>query len=137
MSYRVLDHTADYMVEVSGRTREELFAEAARAFFDTLTEVGSVRPEEAVEVRVRADDEDQLLATWLDELLFLHESEGWLFCDFRFRRLSERELEAEAWGERFDPARHAIDREIKAVTYHRLGLRREGDLLKTTIVFDL
>jgi SHS2 domain-containing protein len=137
MSYRVLDHTADYMVEVSGRTREELFAEAARAFFDTLTEVGSVRPEEAVEVRVRADDEDQLLATWLDELLFLHESEGWLFCDFRFRRLGERELEAEAWGERFDPARHAIDREIKAVTYHRLGLRREGDLLKTTIVFDL
>lgn len=137
MSYRVLDHTADYMVEVSAATREEVYAEAARALFDTVTDIASVHPDERVRVSLRAEDPEELLAVWLSELLFLHESEGWLFSQFRFERLTEGELEAEAWGERFDRARHVIDREIKAVTYHRLGLRREGDVLKTDIVFDL
>jgi SHS2 domain-containing protein len=33
--------------------------------------------------------------------------------------------------------RHPVDREVKAVTYHRLGLEREKDRCRTTIVFDL
>jgi len=137
MSYQVLDHTADYMVEVTGGTREELYSEAGRALFDILTDIASIEPQDCVAVSLEADDPDELLAAWLSELLFLHESQGFLFSQFRFQRLTERELRAEAWGERFDTTRHAIDREIKAVTYHRLGVRHEGGVFKTTIVFDL
>ena len=137
MTHRVQDHTADYMVEVSARSLQALFAEAALALFEAVTDVKTVRPRESVRVRVEAADPEELLVTWLTELLFLHESERWLFSRFEPRLPDGRHVEGEAWGEKLDPRRHPIDREVKAITYHRMKLVREGDVIKTRIVFDL
>ncbi|MFQ5790476.1 MAG: archease [Acidobacteriota bacterium] len=133
----MLDHTADYMVEIRAPDLRSLFAEAAVAFLDILSDPETVRPRLPVAVQVEAENTEALLVSWLTELLFLYESEGWLFSRFEFFVLTGTQLEAEAWGEKLDPSRHPIDREIKAVTYHRLRLVKEGDGLKTTIVFDL
>ena len=43
MDYRIFDHTADLGVEVTGATLEELYAGAAFALFDLLTDLSSVR----------------------------------------------------------------------------------------------
>ena len=43
MGYRIFDHTADLGVEVTGATLEELYAGAAFALFDLLTDLSSVR----------------------------------------------------------------------------------------------
>ena len=135
--YRVLDHTADYMVEVFAASLPELFADAALALFDTVTDVKTIRPREEVSLSVEAADTEELLVTWLTELLFLYESERWLFCRYEPRLVNDRRVEGKAWGERLDPDRHPIDREVKAITYHRLAFAREGKLIKTRIVFDL
>jgi SHS2 domain-containing protein len=135
--YRVLDHTADYMVEVRGRDLAEVAADAAVAMFALLTDLKSVRAVERVPVRVCAETDEQLLVTWLTELLFLYETELWLFSRFDIRAAGNGKLEGEAWGERLDAARHQIDREVKAVTYHRLDLERSEEGFRTTIVFDL
>ena len=137
MPYRVLDHTADFMVEVTASSRKELFAEAARALMSVLTDLEAIRAAESVSVSLEADDTEQLLVTWLTELLFLYESKRWLFCRFAFQTLTERALEATAWGEKLDPARHEIDREIKAVTYHRLKVERRDGEWRTRVVLDL
>ena len=39
----------------------------------------------------------------------------------------EAGLTATAFGEPFDPARHGIGREVKAVTYHGLSVERQPD----------
>jgi SHS2 domain-containing protein len=132
-----LDHTADYMVEVAAEGKPELFSEAARALFDIITDLETVEPRESVSISVEAESPEELLVSWLTELLFLYESERWLFSRFEPRLVDDRRLEAEAWGEKLDAERHPIDREVKAVTYHRMALVRQGKLLKTTIVFDL
>jgi len=36
--YKLFDHTADIGVEVTGRTRKELFVNAAEALFDIMLE---------------------------------------------------------------------------------------------------
>ena len=137
MPYRVLDHTGDYMVEVAAEGKPELFSEAARALFDIVTDLETVEPRESVSVSVEAQSSEELLVSWLTELLFLYETERWLFSRFEPRLVNDHRLEAEAWGEKLDPERHPIDREVKGVTYHRMALVRQGKLFKTTIVFDL
>jgi SHS2 domain-containing protein len=125
------------MVEVWGADFAEIAADGARALFDIITDSETVRGASKVLVNVQADTDEQLLVAWLTELLFLHETELWLFSRFDIKRAGRGGIEAEVWGERLDSDRHPIDREVKAVTYHRLGLERDKDRLRTTIVFDL
>jgi len=125
------------MVEVSAHSLAELFAEAALALFETITDVGTVRPRQEVSVSVEGSDPVELLVAWLTELLFLYESERWVFCRFEPRLVDAKRVEGRAWGEKLDPERHPVDREVKAVTYHQMALEREGNIIKTRIVFDL
>jgi SHS2 domain-containing protein len=135
--YQVLDHTADFMVEVYEDDLPGLFSEAARAFFDILTDSTTIQSREGVRVCVEAETLEELLVSWLTELLFLYETELWLFSRFEVSIFDDRQVEANLWGEKLDPSRHPIEREVKAVTYHRLGLVREETGFRTTIVFDL
>ena len=137
MSFRFVDHTADIMVEVEAPDREGLFSDAARSLFAILTDLDGIEPRESRQLRVEAEGWEQLLVTWLTELLFLYETELWLFSRFDIIELGQNVLEAVAWGERLDPERHPIEREVKAVTYHRLGVVKEGRIYTTSIVFDL
>ncbi len=105
--------------------------------FRILTDPETIRSQDALSIGLEEENAEQLLVAWLTELLFFHETEQWLFSRFDITAIDEKRIEARVWGEKFDPLRHPIDREVKAVTYHRLGLVRDGNLLKTTIVFDL
>jgi SHS2 domain-containing protein len=126
------------MVEVSAPDSAGLFAEAARALFEILSDPKTVRPREQLSIELEAEGAEELLVSWLTELLFFHETEQWLFSRFDIAAIDEKRIEARIWGEKLDPLRHPIDREVKAVTYHRLGIMRdEGEQLKTVIVFDL
>lgn len=136
MPYELLDHTADLMVGVWARKLPELFVEAARAMFHLLSEA-PVRPEKCVNMRVQAEGRDALLVSWLTELLVLHETRLWLFARFDIETLDQSSLTAKAWGERLDPKRHRIEREIKAVTYHSLAIVERDGRFRTKIVFDV
>ena len=54
MSYRVFDHTADLGIEISGETIGEVYAGAALALFDLLTDTSAVRESEERMVAVEA-----------------------------------------------------------------------------------
>lgn len=137
MSYKVLDHTADFMVEVEASDLPALFVDAARSMIAILTDPKTVRGRHELSVEVDADSLEQLLVTWLTELIFRHETQLWLFSDFEIEAMTETRLQARVWGEKLDPKRHPIEREIKAVTYHRLGIEQKDGDYRTKIVFDL
>ena len=55
----------------------------------------------------------------------------------RSTSLTDRRLEAVAWGERFDPERHPEKTAIKAATYHHLEIVPRGDGWQATVMLDL
>jgi len=120
--FRILEHTADIGFEAFGASREEVFANAARALFHIVVEPESVSPRAAVEIRVGGADPPSLLVNWLSELLYLQDAEGWLFRDFEIHSLADESLAAVARGEKFDAARHQLKLLVKAITYHQLSL---------------
>ncbi len=121
-SFRLIEHTADMGIEALGETREELFMQAARGLVAALGAEtrGEVREEKAV--NLQGEDGAELLVLWLNEILYLLEIQGFFPVAFKVETADEHRLRAAVGGEPFDPERHPLEREVKAVTYHRLSL---------------
>lgn len=131
-----LPHTGDIGFRVRADSAEDLFATAARGMFDVLVEGdGGEAVEDAIEVE--EEGRDLLLRAWLDELLFRFLVDGKIYDAFEFEALDERRAAARLRGRRFDPARHELRTELKAVTYHGLEVKNERDAWLATVIFDV
>jgi SHS2 domain-containing protein len=135
--YETFDHTADMGIRVFGRTEEEVFANAAYALFDQLTDLRKVGDKVAQEISVEGADREDLLIRWLGELLFLSQSRGFLFKEFSILHLESNLLRAIARGEIFDPSRHRFETEIKAVTYHQVEVKQKDKGWEAKVIFDI
>lgn len=135
--YETFDHTADLGIKVLGQTYEELFANAAYALFDLLTELSLVREELSFSLEVKAADWEDLLVRFLSELLYLFASKGYLSKRVSFLYLGETHLQAQTWGELFDSQRHEIKMEIKAITYHQLEIKENNGRLEGRLILDI
>jgi SHS2 domain-containing protein len=134
-SHTFEDHTSELRLRVEAPTLVELFAEAGRAL--ALLEHGNgplPEPEgEAQPVSIRSRDRAALLVDWLNELIFRTEVEGKIFTDFRFERLTDRDLEAWIRGARAAPARTLV----KAATLHNLTVMESSHGAFATVVLDV
>jgi SHS2 domain-containing protein len=135
--FRFISHTADLGVIIFGKTLPELFQNAAESFFSIVTELEDIRENEIRHFSLNAPNLEELLVAWLNEFLFLFETEMLLFRRFEIKDLTENNLKATAWGEKYIEGRHPIKRVIKAVTFHQLQIREKNGHWQTQIIFDL
>ena len=114
-----------------------LFAEAARALFSVVVEdLGTVVASQRLEVRIAGTDREYLLFDWLKTLLYHFDAEHLLFSRFEVK-VGEGGLEADAWGEPMDPARHEPNHEVKAITYHGLKVEKTADGWLAEVIVDI
>jgi SHS2 domain-containing protein len=140
MPYRFFDHTADVGVEIEAPSFEGLLGEGLRALTDTMTEVEEVRVGLELPVDLVARSQEELLVDWLNEVVFLFDTQAVL----RGQADLEVESQADGWhlrgaarGERYDPKRHRIKTLVKAVTYHQLEIRASKTGWTATVIFDI
>lgn len=81
MGYRILDHTADIGVEVHGATLADLFAQAALALFDLLTDRAMLTGATEKVIRIEGTDMTDLWINYLREVLYLFNGENFLLKD--------------------------------------------------------
>jgi SHS2 domain-containing protein len=137
MTYRVFDHTADLGVEVSAATLEGLYAAAAFALFDLLTDLTTVRAGNGREIVVTGEDPADLLVNFLRETLYMWNGGGFLIKTCLIREVTPQRLKALLRGETFDSGRHRMKQEIKAVTYHRASVCEKVEGFVAKVVFDV
>lgn len=146
-THTFFDHTGDYGVDLAGESFEELLDALARAFLDLLTGAPEAVAEvEARSLEVRGVDEEDLLVALGNELLFRFEM-GFLVARLKVSAVLEEDgsegpegelvLQAQAWGETFDPERHPIARPMKAVTHHQASVVEDATGARARLVFDL
>ncbi len=120
---------------------EDLFAEAARAMYsETVEDIESVEPRISREIRIEGEDTlVDLFKEWLSELVFITDSEGLLFSEFKveINKHSPISLSATVMGEKLSAKRHNLKRLIKSVTYHQLSISEECWGWLARIVFDI
>ena len=137
MGYELLDHTGDLGIRVWAADVKGLFQEAGRALFDIITDLDKVEAHLHQEVSVEGSGQEELLVAWLNELLYLHEVKGLLFCDVAPTEIDDTSVKGVATGEEFDEDRHVIKTSIKAVTYHELEIKEKDGLWHAQVIFDI
>jgi len=118
--YELFEHTADLGLRAEAADLNGLFAEAAMALLTAIVEEpATVRPVIDQRVDIVGTDREYLLFDWLKALLWRFEDDHMLFSRFDVT-VRDDGVTAMIWGEPFDPDRHALGHEVKAITYHEL-----------------
>lgn len=137
---RELDHTADVGIAITAADPTELFRRAAVGMVRLMREVAAGRDAPRAAVRaleLTAGSIELLLVSWLSELLYLDEVEGFVFDDAVF----DAPVELEAGRLRASISGHVVpdppERQLKGVTYHGLRIDRAGDDWEAEVIFDI
>lgn len=135
--YETFEHTADLGLRVAAADLETLFAEAAQGLMSIIVaNLDGVRLVQQKEFSVAGSKPDELLFDWLSEILYVFETEHLLLAEFDVR-LGPAGLQATARGELLDLARHQLEHEVKAITYHGLQVERSADVWKAEVIVDI
>lgn len=113
--------TADLAFEAEGSSYSELFENAAMALESSMVELSSLESGLTRKIQLSESTLEELLSSFLQELVFLKDSEQLLFnqikCDVE-KGVRGWKLEASLSGEKINPGKHKLGVDVKAVTKH-------------------
>ncbi len=135
--YRIIDHTADIGVHVYGADPQKLFANAAYALFDLITDLKTLKGDHTKKITVTGENWSDLMVNWLRELLYFWAGRERLVKQAEILAISQNKLIASLKYDPYDPNRHIIKDEIKAVTYHQLEVKSGPSGWEARIIFDV
>ncbi len=127
---------SDLRLVAQGPDAAAALEEAALAFGRILAG-GPRREEESRAIALEAADREALLVAFLEEVLFLFETEKLLPADVAIEHLTDTAFEGVLHCDRFDPARHEAGRGVKAVTWHDLAWEESDEGVALGVVLDL
>jgi len=134
--FEIIDHTADVGIVAYGADMSQTFANAARALFSLITELDDVTEVLHRDIKLTAPDEEGLLVEWLNELIYLFDTENIIFKRFDITQLNHTQLKARSYGEKVDKSKHKLKTGVKAATYHMLKVDRD-DVCQVQVLFDI
>jgi len=138
--YEYFEHTADVKFKAFGKNLEEAFANASFAMFNVLIENNKVKPKIKKSLSVRGKDLKALLYNFLEELLFLLDSEHFLLGDIgnvKIDRIGkEYVLNTIIQGDKTGKD-YAITGDIKAVTYNEMEIKENSEGCTVQVVLDV
>jgi len=138
--FEILEHTADIGIAAYGKTKREVFINAAKGMFEIITGGTKDLKENFYDkIKLEADNLEGLLFAWLNELLYISETKLVILSKFKIKELSDYQIKAEVEGMKINPPSVKIEKEIKAVTYHRLEVKKdeESGLWRAQVIFDI
>jgi SHS2 domain-containing protein len=131
--YRWVEHTGELELWVEDRSVEAVFEEALVALGELMARAEGPGGEPAKrEVATSAPDRAALLAEWLNELIYLAETDGFVPERSERMTIAGSTLSATIAGRLGDPTPL-----VKAATYHGLELREEAGQYSAKVVLDV
>ena len=133
--FEEVSHTADMEIKVWGEDLAALFRAAADGMFHISGIEDYEEGFSAVKETISLDamDNEGLLILFLEELLYRLTEDYMLFSVDKLSIGNEFSLKAKLRGTQI----RSYQRDIKAVTYHRLNIRETSQGYEVNIVFDI
>ena len=135
--FEIIDHTADIGIIAYGADIKQVFSNAAHGLFSLITDVENIKENLQREIIISSQDIESLLVEWLNELIYIFDVEHLVFKRFEIDAIIDNKLSARCFGDRINPRKKKIKREVKAATYHMLTISKVNNGYKVQIIFDI
>lgn len=133
--------TADIAYEAYGKNYNELFENAGLALEEIMVDTKTVEEKIEKNITIEKDTYEDLLFSFLEELVYLKDTERLVFKKFNCK-VNKMEnawkMENRAYGEKINPKKHKLRADIKAVTKHLFKIELLANRsLRSTVVLDI
>jgi len=135
--FEEIDATADLGIIAYGEDLKNLFSNAAEGLMSLMADRESIDESESTTINITAKDREGLLVKWLNEIIFLKDTNGFLGRTFNISHLADNNLKADIHGEIYNPEKHELLSGVKAATYHNLKVEKINDTWQVKIIFDV
>ncbi len=135
--YEFIAHTADAKFRAFGRTLEEAFSNAALATASLMWDWKKVEKRTKREIKVEGKDLKQLLYSFLEEIIYLIDSEMFLLSSVDKVKIQEKgnqyNLKALFNGDKYSD-KYTIFRDVKAITYNDMEIKEDRPVTLQVVV---
>ena len=166
-AFEYFEATADVGFYAYGESLKEAYENAGLAMFNVISDTQRIGQKEFRHIEVVSEDLVSLLYDYLEELLFLHDTEFLLFSrfDVKIYKLCDGEMEVsneelsngesvigdlkeessehayklvcDAFGEELNWDVHPRGSEVKAITFHLMDVKKEDGIFMLSAILDL
>ena len=136
-TFEILEHTADKGVAATGKTMGEAFENAAYGMFSLFVDPEAYEPRTQREVNINADDREQLLWSWLSEILFIFEVNRELPVDFHIAEIDDTHLRALLAVRPIGDDIEWLGSPVKAITFHQLRVEEIDGRWRVQVYVDV
>jgi len=136
MKFKIIEEvTAEIGFESYGKNPKELFENSAVALFSIMCEIKKVKPLKSRKISLKADNLQELMFSWLQQLIALVDIEEMFFSKFKIEKISDKRLEATVYGEEISPKKGKVV--VKSVTNYRFKVEKNSKSYKATAILDI
>ena len=135
--YRFMDHTADIAFEVEAESLEELLRDSTLAFYSAFSYTEKLGDSETRDIEIHGESPDDLLFSWLNELLFIFDAYHFAGKDVNVMINEGEFFEAKGVikGDKLSPEK--VKLEPKAITLHNFKVEKTEKGWRAFVVIDI
>ncbi|MBM3234046.1 archease [Candidatus Pacearchaeota archaeon] len=135
MRYKFLEHTADVKFQAYGKSLNEAFENSALALVEIMTKKTKIKSRLKKKIKVSGKDNSSLLYNFLEEFLFLYDSQSFVLSKINKIKIKGDKIEAEVYGD--NAGNYKISQDVKAVTYNSMFVKKLGNKFVAQVVLDV
>ena len=135
--YWTFDHTADIGLGARADSLGELMEALGEGLADSICPRVNVTCRQNRRLTVAAEDLEALAVDFLSEIMTAILTDGFAVAGVEVRCATQNSICADLTGEPYDPARHEIVAEVKAVTYHQLQIASDDGKWMGRVILDI
>ena len=143
MSYKFVENlsVADVAFVADGVTLEEMFESAAIATTNVMIRnIKKIELKKQKNIALTESSVEKLLFNFLQEIVYLKDAEQLVFGKYELNIQEGKDvysLSCKASGEKVDMKKHELVADVKAVTYHKFEVKKEGNKWKSQVILDI
>lgn len=136
MKYKFIEHTADVQFIAYGQTLEEAFNNSVLAMTKSICD-DEIQKKKKIKIKITGENLESLLYNFLEELIVLFDSEGFLVSMIEVMKIDEKKKTLNCVLVGDSEGKYEIFSHVKAITYSEMFIRKEKNKYVVQVTLDV